>query len=69
MKVCLSIMITNCCDKRFFSKVNRIKNRLQSSMTRERLGLDSLPLMCIKMYILNKIYFEGVVNITPNMSR
>ncbi len=52
-------MVSNCTGERSFSKVNRIKSELRSTMTHKR--LNNLSLMSIERNILNEISFYEVV--------
>lgn len=60
LRIFLSLMITNCSGERSFSKLNRIKNELRSTMLQEI--LNSLLLMSIESDILKEIDFEEVIN-------
>lgn len=60
LRIFLSLMITNCSGERSFSKLNRIKNELRSTMLQER--LNSLSLMSIESDILKEIDFEEVID-------
>ncbi|XP_070527386.1 52 kDa repressor of the inhibitor of the protein kinase-like [Cardiocondyla obscurior] len=60
LRIFLSLMISNCSGKRSFSKLNKIKNELRSTMLQDR--LNSLSLMSIKSDILKEIDFEEIIN-------
>lgn len=59
LRIFLSLIITNCSGERYFSKLNKIKNKLRSTMVQER--LNSLSLMSIESDILKEIEFEEVM--------
>ena len=59
MKIFLSIMVTNACDERSFSKMKLIKNELRNSMAQSR--LNHLSLMSIEHEILQNINFDDLI--------
>lgn len=59
LRIFLVIMITNCSSERSFSNLKHIKNRLRTSMERDR--LNHLARMSSAADILRKIDFESVI--------
>ena len=53
-------MSTNCSGERSFSKLARIKNVKQSTMSEDRLGV--LALLCIERELLHKTDFSSVID-------
>jgi hypothetical protein len=59
LRIYLVMMVTNCSSERSFSKMEIIKNRLQTSMTNER--LSNLAIMSIESDILRELDFSTLV--------
>ena len=60
LRIFLVLMISNCSSERSFSKLKRIKNRLRTTMTQER--LNHLTLMSSEHDILRQINFDELIN-------
>ena len=56
LRLFLSLMVTNCSEKRSFSRFKSIKNKLRSTMSQER--LSALSILCIESEKLKKIKFD-----------
>ncbi|XP_065658764.1 uncharacterized protein LOC136083291 [Hydra vulgaris] len=60
LRIFLSITVSNCSGERSFSTLKRIKNRLRSSMSSER--LSGLALMSIESEVTKRLDFEEILN-------
>lgn len=60
LRMYLSLMVTNSSGERSFSKLKLIKNRLRTSMTKER--LNTLALLSIESDILRQINYEDIIS-------
>ena len=53
-------MVTNCSGERSFSRLNRIKNDLRSTMSQE--GLSGLSILCIENDKLRLFDFDEIID-------
>jgi len=60
LRIFLSIPCTNCSSERSFSVLKKIKTRLRSTLTQER--LDNLGLLSIESDLTSSLIFEGIIN-------
>ena len=59
LRIYLSLMVTNCCGERSFSKLKYVKNCYRSTMTQNR--LNNLALMCMENDILECLDFAKLI--------
>ena len=59
LRIYLSMMVTNCSAERSFSKLNRIKNELRSSMGKQR--LNHLSLISIENQLMHEIDVKQII--------
>lgn len=59
LQIYLSMPCTNCSSERSFSVLKRIKNRMRSTLTQEK--LDSLSLLAINHDVTKQLSFEDVI--------
>ncbi|CAI6348258.1 unnamed protein product [Macrosiphum euphorbiae] len=60
LRILLSIPYTNCSSERSFSVLKRIKTRLRSTLTQER--LDNLGLLSIESDLTSSLNFDDIIN-------
>ena len=60
LRLFLSLMVTNCSEKRSFSRLKSIKNKLRLTLSQER--LSALSILCIESDKLKQINFDKLLH-------